>query len=343
MPLTLVTNIPTGPGRFEYLDIIPSNFAQIQAYINALEAKIDATSGEGAELILDVFDRPGIVGTHSYVLDLKAYTGGAEITIGRRPLANIVHGDQDVSYAWGIFGGQRKRVSQQSDVTLDATPFLSGLPKTIYVGIPSGGTAQLYPDNLTANVLYVYSMTWNGFTLSNFRRLGHLLPAYSLIQQMAGRPRVVQIFDPITNWRSDVLSQARLPLHGGPEYNGIEVEAAQDIVGGFIDIPRGGRGRFHCPGGNDRDLVLEVRAAGLKWNLGEIRIDVANTPNRHYFAIDTNVVGDLRYATEPLDFELQRLSIGADVVCAQGFTFGLFVKPIFGMAIPKDPAKVDQV
>jgi hypothetical protein len=340
--MTLSLQTPT-PGGFDYPEITEANFAAIQAFVNSLAQQVLASSGDGAQLILDTYDRPGLVGTHSYVLDLDAYAGGGQITIGRRPTPNLAAGEFDKSAAWGTFGGQLQRVEQSEDVELDATPILTGLPKTIYVGITSSGAPQLFEDDDTANVLYVYSMCWDGFNLTEFKRLGHYLPAYSLFQSMVKHAQVVQISDWETQWTGDELAGMSLPLHGGPLANEIGVNHAVEVIGGFVDIPRGGAGRFHAPSTIKNKLVLKLMAAGVKWNLEDIEINVASCPDRIYFTIDEGTVGSDRFVTDVEDFRLERVSIGDHVVSARGYTLGLFVRPILGLPIPKDSDVVDQV
>lgn len=341
MPISLQSLGPLG--NMDYPEIMEANLAAIESFCNALANQVLAASGDGADLILDINDRPGLVGTHSYQLDLDAYAGGAEILIGRRPAPNLGIGEFDMSVAWGTFGGQKQRVTQTGDVTLDALPIVSGLPKTIYVGIGSSGTAQLFEDDTTPEVLYVYSMTWNGFNLTAFKRLGHYLPAYSLFQSMVKHAQVVQITDHETQWTGDLIAEVSLPLHGGPLSNEIGVNHAVEVIGGFIDIPRAGAGRFHAPSAVQNTLVLKLMAAGVKWNLEALEINVANTPDRIYFTIDEGAVGDDRFVTSVEDFRLERVSIGAHVVSARGYTLGLFVRPILGVAIPKDNDVVDQI
>jgi hypothetical protein len=337
-PLSLATPTPNG---LDYPEVTDANFAAIQAFCNALAQQVLATSGDGAELILDVFDRPGLVGTHSYALDLDNYAGGGQIMIGRRPAP--VGDELDVSVAWGTFGGQLQRVQQTGDVELDATTILNALPKTIYVGIGSSGTAQLYEDTITAEVLYIYSMCWDGFQLTEFRRLGHYLPAYSFFQSLVKHAQVIQITDFETQWTVDQVAEISLPLHGGPLSNEVGVNQAVEVVAGFVDIPKSGAGRFHSPSAILNKLVLKLMCAGVKWNLSDIEINVASTPDRIYFTIDADAVGDDRFVTEVEDFRLEKVSIGAHVVSARGYTLGLFVRPILGVPIPKDSDEVDQV
>ena len=340
MPLTL-PEIPIG--TLDYPALVDANFAAIETAINNLSQQILASSGDGAALILDTYDRPGLVGTHSYVLDIDAYTGGSEILIGRRPEFNPLSGELDVSTAWGVFGGELQRVQQVGDVTLDAAPILNALPKTIYVGIASSGAPQLFEDDVTPHVLYLYEMTWTGFGLSGFKRRAPYLPGYSLFQSMMKHATVMQVTDWETQWTGDVIAEASLPLHGGALANEIAVNQAVEVIRGFVDIPRSGAGRFHAPSSVKNTLVLKLMAAGVKWNLDPIEINVANTPDRIYFQIDTGAVGDDRFVTDVEDFRLERVSIGDHVVSARGYTLGLFVRPILGMAIPKDSDVLDQI
>jgi len=338
MPLSLEE---WAEGGFDYVEKIAANFASIQSFVNSLAQQVLASGAEGSSLILDMFDRPGIV--VGYQLDIDAYEGGAEILIGRRPTPNIPAGDQDESAAWGTFAGERSRVQQTGDITLDASPILAGLPKTIYVGIPSSGTAQLYEDTATPDVIYIYSLCWNGFNLTQFKRMGHYLPSYWLFQAMVKHAQVVQVSDWETQWTGDTLAEMSLPLHGGVLGNGIGVNHALEVIGGFVDIPKGGVGRFHSPSAVNNKLVLKLMAAGVKWNLEPIEINAASCPDRIYFQIDTGAVGDDRYVTDVEDFRLERVSIGDNVVSARGYTLGLFVRPILGVAIPKDSDVLDQI
>src|SRR5262245_54580198 len=120
-----------------------NNYTLIEAALVDLYQQVLAGMGEGAMLTLDAFDRVGIVGAASYRLDLDTYPGGALIDIGRRPAFNAALGDKNVSVAW-INAGGLMRVQLSGDTTLNAAPITAGLPKTIYVGIPSTGVPQFY-------------------------------------------------------------------------------------------------------------------------------------------------------------------------------------------------------
>lgn len=341
MPLSLITEVPGGAEGWAKVD---ENFAAIQSFVNSLAAQIFAVSGDGAQLLLDLFDRPGIVGSHSYVLDTDSYAGGAEIVIGRRPEPDPIQAETDVSVAFGTFGGEKLRVSREGDVTLDASPIVSDLPKTIYVGIVSSGMPQLFEDNVTGGVLYIYSMTWNGSDLSNFKRLGRYLPAYTLIQMIAKRCQEIAIFDPLTDFFADTVAIVRLPLHGSAFNNEVPgLDMAVEILGGYVDVPKAGTGYYDQSGAADT-LRLKFMMGADKINLGNLDIELSDAPTRVYFAVDAATLGSKRFVTDVKSITIERVSVGADVDSAKGATFGLFVRPLHGnIPLPKDTDAVDQI
>ncbi len=329
--MTVAITVPI-PRTSEGWSVMDDNFEELQSFVNDLAQQILAVSGDGAQLLLDLFDRPGIVGTHSYVLDLENYEGGSEIVIGRRPEANEIFGELNISIAFGIFAGLKKRVQQPGDVTLDASPITSGLPKTIYVGIGAAGTAQLFPDQTTPDVLYIYSMCWDGFQLTQSKRLGHFLPAYSLLQLLAKLPREIAVYDRDTQWKTDAQADVRIPLHGSAISSGVAgLDLAAEIIGGYVDVPKGGLGAFHCPGGTANKLVLRFMLNGVKVNLGTFEINVSNAPDRIYFTVDADALGSDRFVTSVSHVSIERVSVGADVVSARGCSYGLFVRPVLGI------------
>lgn len=342
MSLSITVPVPkNGPTGWTTID---DNFEEIQSFVNALAAQILAVSGDGALLLLDLYDRHGIVGPTSYVLGIEEYEGGSEILCGRRPAPDLAKGDLDISIAFGTFGETKKRVTQVGDVTLDAAPITNALPKTIYVGVGSSGTAQLFEDQSEPDVLYIYSLCWDGFQLTQMTRLGHFLPSYSLLQMIAKRAREISVYDRDTQWKSDADAEVRLPLHGSALSNGVTgLEMAEEIIAGYVDIPAGGVGRFHCPGGTDNKLVLRFMLNGQQVNLAAIQINVSNAPDRIYFAIDADGLGRERFVTSVSSVTIERVSVGADVVSARGITYGLFVRQVLGIAIPKDSDAVDQI
>lgn len=323
----------------DYVARLNNNNAAIEAAILSLQSAVLASVGDGAELILDAFDREGIVGTQSYALDLDAYDGGDSILIGRRPAPDVDLGEANISVAWASFAGVYARVTQTGDVTLNASSIVSGLPKTIYVGIPSGGTAQLYEDTSDLAVLYIYSMTWDGFTLTNFKRLAPYLPGYETLQKSIGSPRQLQIFDNETDWTSDTESATSIVIAGAQDDNEILVDGSMEVIGMFVDVGRGGPDAFEAMEGMDGvDIAvqLKVMCNGVRWNLEDLEIDASAVPDTVYAQVDVGTVGDERFVTEVTRFSLEREAIGAGVVSARAFSWGLIVRPLVGVAVPKD-------
>src|SRR6185295_6867665 len=113
--------------------------------------------------------------------------------------------------------------------------------------------------------------------------------------------------------------------------------------GGYVDIPKGGPGAFHCPGGSDNKLVLRFMLNGVQIHEDDVEIDVSNAPDRVYFSIDADALGRDQYVVDASEVTIERVSIGADVVSARGCTYGLFLQPIIGIQIPKDEDSVDQI
>ena len=325
-----------------YVEKHNDNNAALEAAVNALQAQILAAVGEGADLVLDVFDRDGLVGIHSYVLDLDAYPGGAEIVIGRRPAPVPAFGEVDESIAWGTYAGEKSRVRLVGDVTLDALPITSGLPKTIYVGIPSDGTPQLFESAVTPNVLYAYSMVWDGFQLSDFKRMAPILPHYTTLQGIAGAPRLLYLFDSETDWVSDEEGSTEIVCPGAKDDNEIEVDGALEVIGLFAHATKSGDDGFSAPAGVPQvsKVIFRVLSDGVAWNLDDFEFDASNIPDVFFSKVNVSLVGDDRFVTEVKRFSLERVSIGSHVVSARAFSWGLIVRPVVGIAIPKDQNKV---
>lgn len=340
MPITLAT-IPDGSTSYEA--ITEANRVMIESFLNELEAKVSAAGGDGAVLILDAFDRDGLVGGASYQLDVKNYTGGPQIKVGRRPVFSAAKGDQDLSIAFGTFGGLRQRVTLNGDVTLDASAIVSALPKTIYVGIPSDGTPQLYQDGTLPNVLYAYSMTWNGFSLTDFKHKAHILPGFTLIQELAKAPSCERIFDSQTDWFVHEESRSTMIFGGNGDTSETGLNVSREIVGGFFATGPADDDGWAVSGGPNSTLKLELwDDQDRRWNLEDIAIDVATAPTRFFFTIDP-VLGDDRWVTDVTEFRLVKISAGGDVVGARGFSWGLFTRPVIGTPIAKDSAVVDTI
>ncbi len=328
-----------------YIAKMNANNAAIEAAVNSLISQISAAMGAGSLLILDEHDRDGIEGAASYQLDLENYAGGAEIAIGRRPVANVLLGDQDVSIAWGTFSGVKHRVTLTGDVTLNAGGVVSGLPKTIYVGIPSNGTPQFFEDTSTLNVLYIYSMTWDGFSLTCFQRLAPILPGYTTHQAILDAVRILQIFDGESDFLDDPEGALDLPLPGSADDNGIGVAGGVEVVGFMITANRSGPDGLYAPTGEapDNELTLEIRSEAVRWNLEDIIFDASNVPDTIFAKVDVDVVGLDRFVTEFRSFRLHATQVGSSIVSARGFTVAILTRPLIGTQIPKDSSKVDLI
>lgn len=343
LPLTL--NTYGTDADFDYPSKHNNDNAAIVAAVNDLYQQVLASSGEGARLILDSFDRPGLIGAASYRLDVDGYPGGAQITIGRRPVADVLKGDVDESSAWISVGGTRTRVTLAGDLVLNAAPIVSGLPKTIYVGIPASGVPQFYEDTLTPGVLYAYSMTWDGFNLAGIKRRVPILPGYTLQQVIAGAPRLLMLFDPETDWVSDALGQSAIVIPGEPDDNGINVQGSMEVLGFFVQCQKQGGDGFAAPAGNPPATALvslKVVSEGVTWSNVNVDIDATSIPDTLYVGVAAGV-GDDAYVTRVRSFRLERVSIGNAVISARAFSWGVIVRPLHGQPAPKLASAVSQV
>ncbi len=342
MPITLND---FSAAQLDYIAKHNANNAILTAAVNSLEAQILASVGPGSQLILDLWDRDGIVGSHSHVLDLENYAGQALITIGRRP-APVFAGEKDESVVFGTFGGVKERVVSPGDVILNAAAITTGLPKDIFVGVGSSGIPQLFEVDTTPNVVYMYSMCWNGFSLTGFKRIGHILPAYPLIQAIAAAPRQVPISDEETNWLNDINGATQLVLPGAKEDNAIDLDGSVQVLGFFFAASKtGGDGWQSIFSGDPTapTVKFQVQSEGKVWSESDFEVDAGAIPDQQFKKIDLAVVGDDRFVTTVRAFELVRTFLGPAVVSARSFIWGLYVKPIVGIAIPKDNTKVIDV
>jgi hypothetical protein len=342
-PITIKKNFAAAD--VNYIADFNANFTTVEGIINAAIALLNGVVIHGADLLLDVFDRDGLVGAHSYVLDLDTYAGGATISIGRRPIFTPALGEQDVSVAYGTYGGARSRVTLTGDVVLDATAIIAGLPKTIYVGIPSNGTPQLYEDMTAISVLYAYSMTWDGFGLSDFKRITCIHLAYPTLQQMLGAPRFIQLFDNETDWTSETESASSVMLPGSLDSNEL-LDANMEVLGFFASFGKSGEDGVETTigaTGADAMLTLYVESEGDEWQSDDIEIpcDTAMIAPYTVMVGVAPAIGDDKYCVDLRNFVLKRRSIGASVVGARSFSWGVIVRPILGLRVPRDPARVD--
>ncbi|MCJ2530749.1 MAG: hypothetical protein LN413_00305 [Candidatus Thermoplasmatota archaeon] len=327
----------------DYVQTYNQNNDSIESAVNAHDALLQGTLGSSSKLLDRVFDRDGPADDSSYRLDLLNYAGGSQITIGRRPAPVAGHGEVDISFARGTFASGVEEVQLTGDVVLNAAAITSGLPKTIYIGIPLSGVPALFEDQLTGFVVYIYSMTWNAFSLTNFRRLRSILPGYETIKRIGGRPIRMPIFDPITDWLSDLTGQVPVFTLGAEDDNVIGFDEALEVIGFFVQ-PVGGEEGFHAPTGNPPDSLVKLRVEsdGVVWSKADIEIDCGQAPD----IIDVGVVttdppGDLRFVDIIRRFELKRVEApGSAVVSAQNFLWGPIVRPLLGNSIPKDGTSV---
>ncbi len=334
----VMTDIPIGTKQ--YTSIVKQNFDALAAAVNDLAAQLLAVSGDGAQLLLHTWDRSGIVGTTSYRLDIPNYSGGSQIVIGRRPAFDSAKQEQDLSIAFHTYGGQKTMVTKPGDTTLDAASITTGLPKTIYVGVISDGTPQLFEDNTNPEVLYIYSMCWDGFSLTCFKYEAPILLSEETLQDLANSPTTERIFDTMTDWLSHTRSRSSIVLAGDGGMSETGINISKRVVGGFFATGPGDKEGFWCPAGTDSILKLELwDDQDRRWNLEDIEIDVKTAPTRFFFRIDP-ALGDDRYITDVTEFRLVRVSIGGDIASVRGFTWGLQTIPVIGAPIPKNEAKI---
>lgn len=336
MPFT-PTTIPVGSTT--YPETVDANFAQLAALVNSVEAQLSAVGGEGRLLPLEIFDRDGIVGAGSYQLDLEAYSGGSQITIGRRPAFQVGLGETNVSVAWMTIGGVKTRVQLAGDVVLNAAAIIAGIPKTIYVGIPSNGTPQLYENTAPINVLYIYEMFWDGSSLSAFKRRSTILAGHTLIQAIANAPKHLSIFDGETDFASDVLGDSCIVLPGAKDDNLILLDGALEVLGFFAGYCKTGPDGVYAPAGADNRIKFKVVANGQAWTETDFDFDASLTADEDFRKVNPSI-GDAKFVTEVTRFRLERTFKGADVVSARAWTWGLYVRPLFGAPMPKDLTKV---
>jgi hypothetical protein len=330
----------------DFIAKLNAMFIGLQTAINTHHQELLISVGAGAALVVDEFDREGIVGAYSYQLDFDNYAGAGLIDIGRRPVAVPLQGDADISIAWGDFGAGKVRVFQSSDVTLNATAFATGLPKTIYVGVGAAGSAQFYEDTTDPNILYLYSVTWDGFTLDSWKRLVPILPGYTFHQEMAGEPRLVDVDDHLTDWVTPgiLASETKIVTLGDPLDNAIGVNGQVEVVGFLLHAWEQGDDGWNAPAHNPPDslVTLRVRSAGVTWSKENIEIDCGQVPDSIFVEVDP-AIGDLKYVNEVRRFDLELVSVGSGVTSARGFTWAAVTRPIIGSPVAKDGTTVGLV
>jgi hypothetical protein len=119
-----------------------------------------------------------------------------------------------------------------------------------------------------------------------------------------------------------------------------------EILGGFVSFNKRDVDGVFAPGAETPDslLKLAVKSDDVAWNIEEdLDIDVNLAPDTKYWRVDEEAVGDDRFVTEYREFRLARVSIGSGVISARAFSWGLYVRPIIGAAVAKDPDSLDMI
>lgn len=176
-------------------------------------------------------------------------------------------------------------------------------------------------------------MTWNGFELTAFKRLCPILAGGSLIKAMAGAPQVLKKDDGETDWLSDVESKTGIVLPGAVDDNGV-FDGAMEVLGFILHADTPGDDGFHCPVGEESILKLRVAVGAGEYWTDDIDVDLSLVPDDYFIPLAAGVGSD-RFVTEITRFNLERISIGSDIVSARAFSWGVVVRPIFGLAAPK--------
>lgn len=331
-----------GAGEYDYQGKINRNFSSIRSFVNGLEASVLAASADGQALILDMWDRDGIVGSQSYQLDLDTYAGGSSIVIGRRPAYKAALGEQDKSVAFVTSMGTKTRCELNGDLTLDFSTIVSGLPRSVYIIIPASGTPEVSDTAGLPNVIYAYSMTWDGFNLSDFKRMAPILPAYPTVQAILGAPRKDGVFDNETDFATDEEGSTEIVLLGAADDNEIEVDGSVEVVGCFAHATKAGAGAWaiSSPGTQEEQTVkFNIESEGVTWNDGEFEFDAGNIPDYQFREIESGI-GDDKFCLTSRTFRLVRTAVGDHVASARCLYWGLIVRPIIGMPCARDGSKV---
>ena len=330
-----------GIGEVQYKNKINANFAALESNANAMEAQIVAAGVDGQLLLLDIYDRPGLVGPQSYQLDLIAYAGGSTIKCGRRPAAVVGLGELDKSIAFVNAGGSKVRVECAGDTTLDAATITASLPKTIYVGIPSNGVPQLFEDLGSVNVLYAWSMTWDGFSLTSFKLMAPILAHYETLKAIVGAPRLLHVFDNETNWVDDPEGFTVIVLPGASDDNEIGIEGSMEVLGFFAHAVRADALGYYAPAGAGEDIKVyfDVESEGIAWTDTPFEFDCSSIPDYQFRPVASGI-GDDKYVSTVRPFRLVRTTLGAQVLSARCIEWGVIVRPIIGLPVPKDESRV---
>jgi hypothetical protein len=183
--------------------------------------------------------------------------------------------------------------------------------------------------------------------LSDFRRLAHLPPGYPLLQAIAAAPKKEQILDTETNFvDGETYSDSAIVIPGSPAANGISLEGAGEFLGIFFDVQRDDEDGWYTNSAGDPDeskVTLQVvDQDDVEYCATDIVIDCADPIGTTFKALDAGL-GDLKFVTNVRTLRLKVVSVGADVVCARCFTWGIWTRPLLGAPLPKDSTKVRMI
>lgn len=317
----------------DYVARLNNNFSALKAATEALQSAILGSVGAGAQLVTDLFDRGGVV--RGYELDEENYDGSEDITI-------------TAGVAWGDFNGTFDRVTLAEDLEINASAITSGLPKTVYIVITANGAPQFVESDALPNVVYAWSMTWDGIGYSEFKRLGTLLPGYDLVEDIARRAEIISIFDTETDWLSDEEGKTSIMLPGANTDNEL-ADMVYEVIGFVAQAVRSDEDGFYAteedPEDTDRDHVkFVVHSEGEDWIDPEDPFDFDCSEGADYQFKPVNPALEASvYITEAQTFELVRTYLGDFVESARAFNWGVVVRRVYGPAMPIDTNFVDGI
>lgn len=341
-----VTVITFDASDADFIQTLNSFVGDVANAVNTHHQELLSAIGPGALLIEDVFDRDGIVGEHSYQLDIPNYTGGTTITIGRRPVPIAARGEVDVSIGWITIATGKTRITLTGDLVLSGAAVITGLPKTIYVRVGASGVPQVLETEADTNLMTLYKATWDGFSWTNITRTAHILGGGTTLMALAGEPRRLLIHDGQTNWVDPGVldSDTELVTLGRAVDNGIGIDGEVEILGFEIHPHRATAGGWFAPSVNPPEslVTLRVVSEAEEWTAANFEIDCGQAPDSLFAAV-AGAIGSKKFVNELRRFRLELVSVGSGVVSARGFSWGVIYAPVLGASVPKDSTALDQI
>jgi len=200
-------------------------------------------------------------------------------------------------------------------------------------------------DNIP-NVVYLYSMTWDGIGYTDFMRLFIMLPGYELIEDIASRTEIIDIFDTETDWLSDATGMTSILLPGANSDNEL-ADMVYEVIGFVVNACRPDEDGFYAtetdPDDADRNHVkFKVTSEGEDWTSEDFDFDCSDMPDFQFIAVNPALEASV-YITEAQTFELERTYLGDFVESARAFQWGIVVRRVYGPAMPIDPDFVDGI